>query len=449
MKKLLTIVKREYLTRVKSKAFILSTILGPLIMTAFMAAPVLIAMMETGEAMRLAVVDQTGRMFDRVRESINQATDGEPEAPSGAGLGSLGQNLEERARQAGIGRDEDFVIEKIEVVGRSLEDIKSELNERVRRKDLDGYLLIPPDVLLGRRAEYYGRYVGDFITSVQIEEALSRAVNEQRLADAGVDAETVREMQKGVSLNTFKITEKTEKKDSGEGFFTVLGVGFLVFIMILIYGGTVLSAVIEEKETRIAEVLFSSANAFPLVLGKLIGVSLVALTQIGIWAMLLGGFTIYGAAALKTQNIDVQLPRVPPSAILYFVVFFLLGFFLYSSLYAVIGAVVRTQEESQGFVIAAIAPLILSFYLTFPVMRNPDSSMAFWASVFPLSAAVVMPVRIVSQAPPFWQIALSLFTGIGAVVLVTWVAARIYRMGMLMYGKRATIPEIWRWVRES
>jgi ABC-2 type transport system permease protein len=446
MKKLWTIVKREYLTRVNSKAFIFSTILGPIVMAAFVVVPVLIAMIDTGEVTRIAIVDHTGRIYDRVRESITNSGDGS--RFTGLPM-DMSQSPKERASQAGVATTADFEVEKVEPAGRALEDLKRELNERVRREELDGYILIPADVFTGKKAEYYGRNVGDFITSIRIEEGLSSAVNEQRLADAGVDHEVLRELSKRVIVDTFKVSEEREIQDSGEGFFLVLGVGFLVFIMILMYGGAVLSAVIEEKETRIAEVLFSSVRAFPLMLGKLVGVSLVALTQFAIWGLIIGGFSLFGVATLQRQGVDLPMPPVSATNVACFLLFFLLGFFMYASVYAVIGAIVTTYDESQGFLMVAIVPLILSFYLVFPVVRSPESTVAFWASIIPLSSPVIMPVRIVSQAVPFWQIGLSLLTCFGMAILLTWLAARIYRIGMLMYGKRATIPEVWRWLRQA
>jgi ABC-2 type transport system permease protein len=338
----------------------------------------------------------------------------------------------------------DFKIEKVELAGRTIDDVKRELNERVRRQDLDGYIVIPPDVLIGRKAEYYGRNAGDFLNSIRIEEGLSRAVNKQRLADTGVDQNLLDEMSKRVAVSTFKVSEETEEQDSGEAFFFVLGVGLLIFVMILMYGGIVLSAVMEEKETRVGEILFSSVRPFSLMLGKIVGVSLVALTQFAIWGILIGGFSVYGR--LQGHGMDLQLPQLSAANVFYAVIFFLLGFFMYASIYAVIGSIVRTYDESQGFLLVAMVPLILSFYLVFPVVRSPGSTMAFWASILPLSSPVIMPVRIVSQTVPLWEIGLSLLLSIGGVVFLTWLAARIYRIGMLMYGKRATLPEVWRWV---
>ena len=449
MTKLRSIIKREYLTRVNSKAFIFSTLLGPIIMGAFTVAPVFIAMMETGEATRVAIFDQTGRLYDRVSESISN----EPGEAAGSSQTTLPVDMnaspEERARRAGMAMRGGFKIERAEAAGRTNEEVKRELNERVRRNELEGYVIIPPDVFTSKKAEYYGRNLGDLINSMRIEEGLSRAVNEQRLADTGVDKDLLREVSTQVTVNTFKVSEKTEEQDSGEAFFLVLGVGLLILVMILIYGGTVLSAVMEEKETRIAEVLFSSVGAFPLILGKLVGVSLVALTQIVIWGILVLGFSVYGVATLQGHGLDLQLPPVSAANVIYSVLFFLLGFFIYASIYAVIGSIVRTYDESQGFMMVAIVPLVLSFYLVFPIMRNPESGIAFWASIIPFSSPVIMPVRIVAQPVALWQIMLSLLIGIGTVVLLTWLAARIYRIGMLMYGKRATIPEVWRWVRQA
>ncbi len=297
--------------------------------------------------------------------------------------------------------------------------------------------------------EYYGRNVGDLFTRAQLEEKLARAVNEQRLTDAGVAQNLLQEMSGQLTLSTIKVSERGEEKETEAAFFFVLGLGFVVFIMVLMYGGTILSAVVEEKETRVAEMLFSSVRAFPLMLGKLIGVSLVALTQFAIWGILVGAFLLFGFSALAAQGAAPVLPKIGPATILCFFLFFLLGYFIYATIYALIGSIVTNQEESQQFVLLAVFPLLVAFYLVFPVLRAPDSALAFWASLIPFTSPVVMLVRIVARTPPLWQIVLSLVIGFGTVVLLVWVAARIYRVGMLMYGKRATIPEIMRWLKQA
>lgn len=449
MTKFLAVVKREYLKRVRTKSFIIATLLGPVLMIAFMVLPVLIALIGVDEPVRLGVVDQSGRMYERVRDSFSPETEVKDTSARQSAPFDISKSPQERARDAGMALPGNFKIEQVSAANRQLEEIKQELNGRVLKDELDGYLVIPADILTNRKAEYYGRNVSDLFTRAQLAEKLSRSVNEQRLADEGVAATLLLEMSKQVDLNTIKVSEKGEERNSDAAFFFVLGIGFLLFIMVLMYGGVILSAVVEEKETRISEMLFSSVRAFPLMLGKLIGVSLVALTQFAIWGLIIGIFLLFGVSLLAAQGLNIELPPVSASVVIYFFFFFLLGYFIYATIYALIGSIVTSQEESQQFVLLAVFPLLTAFYLVFPVMRSPDSGVAFWASMFPFTSPVVMLIRIVTQTPPFWQIALSLIIGFAAVVLLMWVAARIYRIGMLMYGKRATIPEIMRWVRQA
>jgi ABC-2 type transport system permease protein len=448
MTKFLAVVRREYLKRVRTKSFIIATLLGPILMIAFMVLPVLIALIGADEPVRLGIVDQSGRMYERVRDSFSHGPEANDTAKRGSAPFDISKSPQERARDAGIAIG-NFKIEQVSAINRQLEEIKQELNARVLKDELDGYLVIPADILTNRKAEYYGRNVSDLFTRAQLAEKLSRSVNEQRLADEGVAANLLLEMSKQVNLNTIKVSEKGEEQNSDAAFFFVLGIGFFIFIMVLMYGGTILSAVVEEKETRIAEMLFSSVRAFPLMLGKLVGVSLVALTQFAIWGLIIGIFLLFGVSLLAAQGMNIPLPQVGASVIVYFFLFFMLGYFIYATIYALIGSIVTNQEESQQFVLIPVFPLLTAFYLVFPVLRSPDSDMAFWASMFPFTSPVVMLVRIVTQAPPFWQIALSLVIGFASVVMLIWIAARIYRIGMLMYGKRATIPEIMRWVRQA
>jgi ABC-2 type transport system permease protein len=219
--------------------------------------------------------------------------------------------------------------------------------------------------------------------------------------------------------------------------------------MIIMYGQVILGAVVEEKETRIAEMLFSSVRSFPLMLGKLIGVSLVALTQFAIWGLALAAFAFYGVGMLSERGLNIMLPSVPPVFFLYFFLFFMLGYFIYATLYALVGSVVTTAQEGGQLAMPILFMLIIGFYFAFPVIRSPNSSLAFWVSMFPFFSPITMIVRIVTQTPPLWQIILSLVIGYGAVVLLMWLTARIYRVGMLMYGKRATVPEVMRWVRQT
>jgi ABC-2 type transport system permease protein len=269
------------------------------------------------------------------------------------------------------------------------------------------------------------------------------------MSENNVSQALMEKINKPIELSTMKADETSGQEDSGGGFVFVFIIGFMIYITIIMYGQVILAAVVEEKETRIAEMLFSSVRSFSLLMGKLIGVSLVALTQYAIWALAFGAFAVFGVGALSARGLAVSLPHIPPSFIVYFFLFFLLGYFIYATLYALVGAMVTTTQEGGQVAMPVLFLLIIGFYFAFPVIRSPGSQLAFWASMIPFFSPITMIVRIVTQTPPAWQIALSLAIGYATVVLLMWIAARIYRVGMLMYGKRATIPEVLRWVRQA
>jgi ABC-2 type transport system permease protein len=226
-------------------------------------------------------------------------------------------------------------------------------------------------------------------------------------------------------------------------------IAFLIYMTVLLYGQVVLGAIVEEKETRIAEILFSSVRPFYLMLGKLIGVSLMALTQLGIWVGAFGVVAIYVLPQLATAGKEVRLPHLPPAFFVYFFLFFGLGYFIYATIYVLVGSMVTTTQEGGQMAMPIVFLLMAGLYMAFPVIRAPNSSFAFWVSLVPFFSPITMMVRIVTQQPPFWQIALSFSIGVVTVVLLLWLASRIYRIGMLMYGKKASIPEVVRWVRQS
>jgi len=178
-------------------------------------------------------------------------------------------------------------------------------------------------------------------------------------------------------------------------------------------------------------------------------VSFVALTQLAIWGLAFSAFAVYGIGVLASRGISARIPGVPLLHYIYFALFFLLGYFMYATIYALVGSMVTTAQEGGQLAMPIILILVISFYLFLPVSRSPDSPFSFWVSIIPFSAPVAMLVRIVTQTPPFWQIALSLVVGFGTVLLIMWAASRIYRVGMLMYGKRASIPEAIRWARQA
>lgn len=449
MSKFLAVVKREYLQRVRTKMFIIMTILGPVIMIVLTVVPAMLFTMKTGNATRIAIIDQSGKLYERVRDSILRGDEKRRSSGDKNFEKNFNSNTQERVKTASSMLKGNYDVRQAQVDNRPLDEVERELSGEVLKDQLDGYIILPPDVLENGKVESHWRNTSDVVTRGQIEDRLSRAVVAQRMADANIDTARVDEMSRPIEMSAEKVTESGSEKDSGAGFYLVLAIGILILIMITTYGQIIMGAVVEEKETRIAEMLFSSMRSFPLMLGKLIGISLLALTQYAIWAMTFALFALYGVGAFSGRGADISLPNLPVSFYAYFFLFFLLGYFIYATLYALIGSMVTTTQEGGQVALPVLFLIMAGYYLMFPVVRSPNSSFSFWVSMVPFFSPITMLVRIVSQTPPLWQIALSLLIGYGTVVLLIWLAARIYRIGMLMYGKRATIPEVVRWVRQA
>jgi ABC-2 type transport system permease protein len=454
MNKFLAVVKREYLTKVRTKFFVIMTVLGPLMLLVVTVVPGLLFTIKTGDT-RLAIIDQTeGRkLFQSVREALLREDHHDARTASTEIANGMNSNTQARMEKAGKSITGSFTVEEVFINGRSLDEVRRELNGRIGKGQLDGYLVIPADILNSSESKtsYYGRNVGDVMTRGQIEQRLNSAVRRQRLIKEGVKDQDVDALSKPVDLAAFPVNEKGEEgaEDSGAKFIVVFVIAFLIYITVLLYGQVVLGAVVEEKETRIAEILFSSVRPFTLMFGKLIGVSLMAITQLMIWGVAFAVLALFAVPALVAQGKDINLPGLPPAFFPLFILFFILGYFLYATVYVLVGSMVTTAQEGGQMAMPVIFLLVAGLYMAFPVIRSPNSSFAFWISMVPFFAPITMLVRIVSQTPPWWQIVLSLLIGYATVVLLLWLASRIYRVGMLMYGKKATIPEVWRWLRQA
>lgn len=443
MKKFFAVVKREYVQRVRSRFFVVATILGPLLMAGFTIVPALMFGIKSGGPTRLAIVDQTGKLYERVAKELESDRRNRDQSPPETAEQPPGLNNDprERAKQNGNMIQGSFEVEETKPNGRTLNEVRNELASRVASKNLDGFIILPPDILNGEQPEFLSRNTADLFTKSKVENSINRALRSQRMLENGIDEKKIEKMSEPITLNAQDAGGKASKGESG--FYMVFGLGLLIYMSVLLYGQFILGAVIEEKETRIAEILFSSMRSFPLMMGKLIGVSLVALTQMGIWAVAFLSLSAWLAGSSFT------LPHIPALVFVYFVLFFLMGYFIYATFYAVVGSMVTTTQEGGQLALPIVLLLVMGFYLSFNVIRSPNSSLAFWASMFPFFAPITMLVRIVTETPPLWQILLSLGIGVLTVVGMMWVAARVYRVGMLMYGKKASIPEVLRWIRQA
>jgi ABC-2 type transport system permease protein len=442
MNKFFAVVKREYVQRVRTRFFVIATILGPLVTVAFTVVPTLMIGLKTGGPARIAIVDQTGNVYERVAGEINgneARPQPRPTTPTMTVPGPAGAR--DRAQQTAKLVKPDYALERVDLNGRTLEEVKTSLDVRVASHDLDGYLILPQNLLQGGDPEYHARNTADMITKEQLQRSISQAVRSQRLVDNGIDEKKLDELSKPIHL---KASGVGGEENNGEvGFFLIFGAAMLIYMSVLLYGQVVLGAVIEEKETRIAEILFSSMRSFPLMMGKLIGVSLVALTQLGIWAV------TFVAVSAGVAGLSSSMPHISPFIFFYFALFFLMGFFIYATVYAVVGSMVTTTQEGGQLAMPVVLLLVAALFVSFNIIRSPNSPLAFWASMFPFFAPITMLVRIVTETPPLWQILLSLGIGITTAVALIWLASRIYRVGMLMTGKKASIPEVWRWIRQE
>ncbi|HLM02486.1 MAG TPA: ABC transporter permease, partial [Pyrinomonadaceae bacterium] len=329
MRKFLAVVRREYFKQVWTWAFVLATLAMPLLAGVFAVVPMMIFSIE-GEAQRITVVDRSGKIAPRLRENLSpEKIKTKAREAARESLREIDASQEERMQLGAQQLGESFDFVDYDGGEKAVEEIRREMNSLIQQKRLDAYLIIPenfdaPDA----RFEYYSRNAGDFVTNTTLENALNEAVRSERLARANISEQQLRQLSEKVNLNIRKLSEKGEEKDDAGSFGAAFIIGLLIYITLAIYGQAIMSAVIEEKETRIAEILFSSARPFVLMMGKLVGVGLAGLTQLAIWlssALLLMAFS---AASLSAAGIPLSLPDVTPLSILYFFIFFLLGFFL-------------------------------------------------------------------------------------------------------------------------
>jgi len=450
MQKFLAVVKHEYKKVVLKWSFLIGTLLLPFLAACFAVVPAIIFSLK-GEPTRIVIADPTGKIAPRLKANLSA------------------EKMEERARRAAektlndltptqeeqMKRGTEQFAESFEFIeyptGTSLtSSVRPELNAMLVNGEADAYLIIPEDINSPATAfEFRSRKAGDFVVTDSFKEALNDAVRSQRLADANISEQRLAELSRDVKFDAKGIDERGVERDSGGTFIASFVIGLMIYITLAIYGQAIMGAVVEEKETRIAEILFSSARPFELMMGKLVGVGLAGLTQLGIWVA--SAAVIVSIIALQTDLSAVvgALPAISPLMIFYFLVFFLLGFFIYASIFALIGSMVTTVQEGGQFAFPPIMIMLIGFYFSFAVVRDPNSALSFWVSIAPFFAPITMPVRILSETPPFWQIGLAFVINAVAIAGLIWLASRVYRVGMLMYGKRATIPEVWKWIRQA
>jgi ABC-2 type transport system permease protein len=320
---------------------------------------------------------------------------------------------------------------------------------------IDGFLIVGDSLLEAGRAEYRASNVSSFTTMERLERTLQQVAVRSRLEREGVDPLVVGRAQVSVDLATKKISRgRTTDESAGQSFSLGYFMGIILYIAITLYGVNVMNSVLEEKTTRIVEVLMSSLRPSQLMAGKIIGVGAVSLLQFVIWgvsARLLISQRAHVAARLGTPE-DFSLFEVPQVSLatgLIFLVYFLGGFFLYSSMFAAVGAISSNEQEARQAQVPVTLLLLVSFMGMFSMLNDPNSAFAVALSLVPFTAPIAMPVRWAAGSLPVSEVLLSVAILFVTIVLVTWIAARIYRVGLLMTGKRPSVREVARWVRAA
>lgn len=420
MSKITLIITREYKTRVFKKSFLLLTLLAPILFAALCTVPVILAQIKSDETKEIIVIDHSHAYKDAfINNDIYQFT---------------------------------FCNEPLE-----------QQREQQKSNDITGILVISGDLTQDGSATIYAERQVDLETKIHLQKLLSDYIEQQKLASYQIPhlQEMIEEARTSVTVETIKWSKEGEEQKGSAEIALIIGMGtaFAIYMFIILYGGQVMSGVVQEKTNRIVEIIVSSVKPFELMMGKIIGIALVGLTQICLWIILT--LLLVMGIALFVTNGDVITPETQEmaqmayelgsglnfgSTILYFIVYFLGGYLLYASLFAAVGSIVDNETDTQQFSLPITLPIIFAIYAAIYSCENPDGPLAFWCSLIPFTSPIVMMVRL-PFGVPVWQIILSIATLILSFLGSTWSAGKIYRTGILMYGKKVSWKELYKWLK--
>jgi ABC-2 type transport system permease protein len=428
LKKTFALVKREYLFRVRTKGFLIGTLLMPVFMLVITFLPVLFANANAEKTVRIAVIDFSQKVVAPLTLRLEQTKQGEN-----------GESL--------------YKVRSIKISETELTKTQDQLNKEITDGKLDLFVVIPKDVQQTNSIEYYSKNITNFELNEKIHGALSITLNNIRLQQSGLDAELIRTLMKRVDLNTFKVGEKGATRQSGGlAFGITYGLVLMLYMALLLYGTFVMTSVIEDKNSRVIEVILSSVKPHEFMAGKIIGTGGAGLTQFFVWiifAIFSSTFGIYIARQFAPQVSDLPLPEISLWIYVAFMMYFLLGFFLYATLYAMLGSMVNSIQESQNLQWPVMSFLIVGMLMMLGIIKNPDSTLAVVLSLIPFFTPLLMFLRVAVGAAPLWQVILSIIIMSITIWGFVIIAGRIFRVGILMYGKRPTLPEVLRWIKYS
>ena len=417
--KLFLIIQREYLVRLRSKMFIVTTILAPVIMILLLVLPTLVMVLSSDHERRYAIYDETDIIARQMTESDSLSY-------------------------------------------RVSESDPAELREQLQTGQIEGYILIPHEVLDGQgKAAFYHDGSAGMTTTSKIRSDIRQQVRSVRLDRLDTSDEILAVINERVSVDNFTVTKAGEEADTGASAIVGLIMGFIIYGAMFGYGTIILRSVMEEKSTRVVEVIASAVKPFELLMGKVIGVAMLGLTQFLIWAvsgavlMMAAGplIAMFAGGGVDTaeaaEAAAITIPTIGPMVWVSFVLFFLLGFLIYSSLYAAVGSAIEQESDSQQLQVPIIMLIVIPIIFVMNVADNPTSTVAVVLSMIPFFSPILMPVRMSVISVPFWQFGGTILLMVLTFIVLIWLSSRIYRTGILMYGKKASFGELWKWMRQT
>ncbi len=425
MRNVWLVVKREYLERVRKRSFLISTLLLPAMMFALIVLPGKLATLKTGGERHIVVVASSAEFGEAVKQEI---------------LGSAERQASDNSPDHALPASKY----KVDIDLKTSEEERLALRARVTAGEIDGYIWASDDAVAEHRITYSARETSDFMETLGLSRAVKQANLKRQLQTRGFSPTEISGLFQEMEMDTITIKGGAETKVKGGpmAFMAPLVMVMIMYMTVLLYAVAVMRAVLEEKSSRVMEVLLSSISAKEMMAGKIVGVGAVGITQIAIWVALCVPLV---APAISSGFLEgVQIPR---AAIASFAIFYFLGYVLYSSMYAALGASVNSEQEAQQWQTLLMLPLILAVMVMMFVIRQPNSPLAFWASMIPFLSPVIMYARIAVQTPPLWEIGLSIVLLVATIYGMVALCGRIYRVGILMYGKRPTLPEIMKWIK--
>lgn len=437
MSRMAPIIKREFTEAVGTKAFIIGTILGPLLIFALFGLQFLVIAKGGGGEHRIALLDATGRgIGQRVIQHIEER--------------DAGPSFIERASYV-------MTVETPDVATK--ETAMNAASERVLAKELDGFLWIPPDVMTDAPIEYEGSNATNSQVTNELQRAVQRVVQSERLRAEGIDEDRLGGALMAVDMDIVKTGERGEVGNPVAAMMLAFGMAFAIYIVVIMYGQSIMTSVQEEKRDRIVELIVSSVRARDLLVGKVLGIGAAGVLQMVIWVaaaalLLTQGALIAGALGAGASTVESLtqggiMPQVPITVGIAFVLYFAGGFLLFATLFAIIGAIVTNPQEAQQFVFPVLMPFVLGLFIAMPAAENPHSTVATIGSIVPFTSPMVMPVRASVGGVPLWELGLSIVLLYGTAFAIIWLAAKIYRVAIFATGQKPTGRELLRWMKAA